>query len=96
MSGSIRGWESGPVTRRWTSPPRGGSFDLSGWEYVNVQLGVDFALSSAVKIGPWVSFSLTQYSNGGISSSGAGVTTDIANKTLHEWLMIGVRLVFLP
>ena len=65
-------------------------------EYVNVQLGVDFAVSSSVKIGPWVSFSVTQYSKGGISCSGGGVSTDIANKTLHEWLMMGVRLVFLP
>ena len=74
----------------------GGSFDLSGWEFVNLQLGVDFALGSSVKIGPWVSFSVGQYSSGSISGSGTGVTEDIANKTLHEWLMIGVRLVILP
>jgi len=75
----------------------GGSFDLSGWEFVNLQLGVDFAVGSSVKIGPWVGFSLGQYSTGSISDSTNGVSQDLGSrKTLHEWLMIGVRLVFLP
>jgi hypothetical protein len=73
-----------------------GSLDVSGWEFANVQLGIDFALGSAVKIGPWVSFSVGQYSSIGGSSGGAGVSGDITNKTLHEWLMGGVRLVILP
>lgn len=74
----------------------GGSFDLSGWEFGNLQLGVDFAVGSSVKIGPWVGFSVGQYSTGSVSGSDSGASQTIANKTIHEWLMIGVRLVFLP
>jgi hypothetical protein len=73
-----------------------GSLDISGWEYANLQLGVDFALGSAVKIGPWVSFSVGQYSSAGGSSGGSGLSAEISNKTIHEWLMGGVRLVIIP
>lgn len=73
-----------------------GSGSLSGWEFGNLQLGLDFALGSAVKIGPWVSFSIGQYSSASGSASGGGVTIDLQNKTVHEWLMGGVRLVILP
>ena len=73
-----------------------GSLNLSGWEFVNVQLGLDFALGSAVKLGPWVSFSIGQYGSIGGSSGGSGISGDITNKTIHEWVMGGVRLVILP
>ncbi|HSP19177.1 MAG TPA: hypothetical protein VLQ79_06675, partial [Myxococcaceae bacterium] len=69
---------------------------LSGWEYGNLQVGVDFAVGSLVKLGPWVSFSVTQYSKISASDTTGSISTDIPNKTLHEWLMVGVRLVFLP
>jgi hypothetical protein len=73
-----------------------GSLSISGWEFANVQLGLDFALGSAVKLGPWVSFSVGQYGSVGGSSGGTGISGDITNKTIHEWVMGGVRLVILP
>ncbi|HZJ54308.1 MAG TPA: PEGA domain-containing protein [Myxococcaceae bacterium] len=77
-------------------PTGSGSLDVSGWEFANLQVGIDFALGSAVKIGPWVSFSVGQYGSAGASGGGGGASVDIANKTIHEWLMGGVRLVILP
>jgi hypothetical protein len=74
-----------------------GNGSLSGWEFANLQLGLDFAVGSVVKIGPWVSFSIGQY--GTVSAAGTGggsASVPIANKTIHEWLMGGVRLVILP
>jgi len=74
-----------------------GNGSLSGWEFVNLQLGLDFALGSIVKLGPWVSFSIGQY--GTVSAAGTGggsASIDIPNKTIHEWIMGGVRLVILP
>jgi len=47
-----------------------GNGSLSGWEFANLQLGLDFALGSVVKIGPWVSFSIGQY--GTVSAAGTG------------------------
>jgi PEGA domain len=73
-----------------------GTFDVSGWEFGNLQLGLDFAIGSVVKIGPWVSFSIGQYSSGSISGGGNFTGADIQNKTIHEWLMGGVRLVIIP
>jgi hypothetical protein len=73
-----------------------GTFDVSGWEFGNLQLGLDFAIGSVVKIGPWVSFSIGQYSSGSISGGGNFTGGDIQNKTVHEWLMGGVRLVIIP
>jgi PEGA domain len=73
------------------------SVSFSGWEFVNIQAGIDFALGSAVKIGPWVSFSIGQYSSGSISGTGGGFQGgDIPNKSIHEFLLGGVRLVILP
>ncbi|MGZ6134785.1 MAG: PEGA domain-containing protein [Myxococcaceae bacterium] len=73
-----------------------GTSSLSGWEFGNLQLGLDFALGSLFRIGPWVSFSIGQYGTASGPVSGVGVTVDLQNKTIHEWLMGGVRLVILP
>jgi len=73
------------------------SVTFSGWEFVNIQAGLDFALGSAVKIGPWISFSIGQYGSGSISGTGGGFTGgDVPNKSIHEFLLGGVRLVILP
>ena len=73
-----------------------GSFDVSGWEFGNLQVGLDFALGPAIKIGPWISFSIGQYGSGSISGGGNFTGGDIQNKSIHEWLMGGIRLVVLP
>jgi hypothetical protein len=74
-----------------------GTIDFSGWEFATAQLGVDFALGSVVRIGPWVSFSIGQYGTGSLTGPAGGTTSGpIDNKGTHEWLMGGVRLVILP
>jgi hypothetical protein len=73
-----------------------GTASLSGWEFGNLQVGIDFALGSLFRIGPWVSFSIGQYGSASGSTSGGGVSVDLQNKTIHEWIMGGVRLVILP
>ena len=74
-----------------------GTLEFSGWEWATAQLGIDFALGSVVRIGPWVSFSIGQYGTGTVGGSGGGSQSQpIENKGTHEWLMGGVRLVILP
>jgi hypothetical protein len=74
-----------------------GTLEFSGWEWATAQLGIDFALGSVVRIGPWVSFSIGQYGTGTVGGSGGNSQSGpIANKGTHEWLMGGVRLVILP
>ncbi len=66
-----------------------------GWEFVNLQLGADYRVAPGFGFGPFVQFSLGQYSSGNATSTTGGSTSgDITNKTTHEWLQIGVRGTF--
>jgi outer membrane protein W len=71
-----------------------------GFEFLNLQGGVDFRAAPGFGIGPFLSFSLAQFGSFGGSCSGActGITIangDITNKALHQWLLLGVRGSFL-
>ncbi len=72
----------------------GESADLSasGFEFANLQGGVDFEVANAMRVGPFLSFSLGQYS----SVEADGDSQDIENKALHQWLTLGVRGTFGP
>jgi hypothetical protein len=60
----------------------------SGWEFVNLQGGLDFRLlNGALGVGPFTSLAFTQYSS--FSSNGNNV--NVTNQTFHEWFMIGAR-----
>jgi hypothetical protein len=79
---------------------------LRGFEFFNVQLGVDLLAIPRFWVGPFVDFSLGRYSNGSVSS--ALVAAPVGNfpatqpfpgfgdKKLHEWLQIGFRAAFSP
>lgn len=60
--------------------------DLKGIEFANIQGGADFKVSDALTVGPFLSFSLGQYSKSG--------DADIENKAMHEWLTLGVKGTF--
>jgi hypothetical protein len=72
------------------------SAQYSGWEFVNLQVGLDFALGSAVKLGPYATFSIGQYSTASLSGSGGTISGDVTNKTVHEWLSFGLRFTVIP
>ena len=63
---------------------------LSGFEYLNLQLGGDWRLSPNFKMGPFVSFSFASYD----SISAAGVSGSIASTATHEWLQLGLKGTF--
>lgn len=65
--------------------------------------GVDFRLDRVFGLGPFVDFSLGEYtgylfSPGEYSSDEPPDRSyqDIPEKALHEWLMLGIRGVFFP
>jgi outer membrane protein W len=58
-----------------------------GLEFANIQAGADFKVADNVGIGPFVSFSLGQYSSFESGDSGG----DVEEKAMHEWLVIGVK-----
>ena len=63
-----------------------------GWEILNIQVGLDVAVSSDFKVGPWFSASIGQYSALTVS----GVGADAPQQTLHGWFSFGARLAWLP
>lgn len=70
----------------WTtfadSPSASGS--SSGWEIICVQFGVDFALGSVMKLGPYASFSVTEY------------VWNVSSPFASYGVSFGARLVILP
>lgn len=67
------------------------SLTFKGWEYLNLQLGGDYMLSPQFGIGPYIMFSIAQYSEAEIESGGFSISGDIEKKAVHEWLGFGVR-----
>ncbi len=59
------------------------SSDTTGFEFLNLQAGGDYKVSESFAIGPYVLFSMGQYS----SVEG----TSIPEKGTHEWLHFGIR-----
>jgi hypothetical protein len=73
---------------------------LGGVEFAHFMGGVDYRISRVVGIGPYADFALGQYSIASLEATSGGSTTktdgDIKDKSLHEWLLIGVKITFFP
>jgi hypothetical protein len=65
-------------------------FSATGFEFANLQGGADFKIADAFAVGPFLSFSLGQYS----SQSANGTSSSIDKKAMHEWLTFGVKGTF--
>ncbi len=64
-----------------------GDTTARGWEYVNLQLGGDYKVSPQFAIGPFINFSIGQYSKQEVPGS----TLSISDKGTHEWFGFGLR-----
>jgi hypothetical protein len=66
---------------------------LSGWEFLNAQVGFDYRETMGFGIGPFAAITLAEFENA--SADGAmSMTASITNKALHEWLILGLRAIF--
>jgi hypothetical protein len=79
------GYES--LTLTVTELGRSASADGTGWQFANFQVGGDLRVSPTFYLGPFVSFSVDETTSIGF----AGFSSSDFDKTLHEWLMFGVR-----
>jgi hypothetical protein len=75
------------------------SATIHGFEFVNLQGGLDFKVARGLGLGPFLSFSIGQYSDTSSSCSGACTgfnsnSEDVENKALHQWLLLGIRGTF--
>jgi len=62
-----------------------------GWEFANLQAGVDFWVSDRAYLGPFVGFSFDEITSESGDILGMHVDTSDFDKSLHEWLFLGVR-----
>jgi len=74
-----------------------------GFEFLNLQAGLDISVAEHFKLGPFLSFSLGQFGSasfectGGPACGGTGsIDGDIEEKGMHQWLVIGVRGAYTP
>jgi hypothetical protein len=65
---------------------------LGGFQFARLSDGVDFRVNRGFGVGPFVEYSLGQYS----SNHFRGRDIDIPNKSGHQWLTFGVRFVLFP
>jgi Autotransporter beta-domain len=72
-----------------------------GFELINLQGGLDFRPAPGLGLGPFLSFSVGQYSSTSASCSGNACGDfalegdgDIDDKGFHQWLMLGIRGTF--
>lgn len=66
---------------------------FSGWEYFNVQAGVDFPLSREFAIGPYLGYSGGTYTSLSLNSLLVSESGSIpsANRSFHGWFQFGVK-----
>ena len=68
------------------------SESFSGFQFVNLQIGADYKVMPNLGVGPFVQFSLGEYSSCSTSGgAGAGGSCTIPNTAMHEWLTFGIR-----
>ncbi len=76
----------------------------SGLEFMNLQLGGDVRLPHRVVVAPFISFSLGHYDDRTETRSGTlpilgavtGTYTGVAKTSIHEWILIGLRVAVMP
>ena len=90
----VASWSSGKV-QDGVDTSTDANLTLRGWEIVNAQAGLDYALCTGVRVGPFVGFSIGEFENASQSSTLRGTehasSTDIQQTALHEWLTLGLR-----
>jgi hypothetical protein len=90
--GALVGWEMLKSTRSASGKH---TTETDSGPQVGVRAGMDFELGG-ITLGPWAAFQMAQFSNAQVDQSGSPSTSGtIANKALHGWFEVGVRLSLL-
>jgi hypothetical protein len=72
-----------------------GGVGMSGWEFLNVQAGLDFEAARSFVFGPFVTVTLSQFDcASSAGQNGSSSSNSISSKAVHEWLTLGVRGAF--
>jgi hypothetical protein len=65
------------------------SGSASGWEYLTVFGGAEFEVAKGFAVGPFASLAIGEYTYEKKGSEGGSIPS--GDRTLHQWLTIGVR-----
>lgn len=68
------------------------SVSAKGWE-LGAQGGIDFAWG-VLRMGPYGSIGLGQFTKSTVESGGASASQEIADKAIHTWIQLGMRGAF--
>jgi outer membrane protein W len=63
---------------------------FNGWEFLNLQAGVDFEVARPFSLGPFLSVSFDRFSHAKFNDQ----SYDIPDKAWHEWITLGVKGTF--
>jgi hypothetical protein len=81
------GWEI--ATLSYSGGNQSISESVSGFQFARILVGGDFRVGSAFRVGPFVNFSLGQFSS--LSSPNAAANGSITDKAIHSWLQFGIK-----
>lgn len=99
VSPSFTPWVGMSVGYEWMRIESSGSgistsATLSGWEFLALQVGADFAVADRLSIGPYAQISLSQYRSIDARVNGRSFSQEVPDKALHEWAGLGIRGTF--
>ncbi len=73
---------------------------LTGFEFLNFQVGYDIAISDKFRLGPYAMLTVAQYAEASYEADYGDVkvrqSDDIDDKAMHGWVMFGVMGTFGP
>jgi len=73
------------------------SISVGGFEWAHLMAGVDFRMSRALAVGPFVDLSFGTYNSVSVTdASGNSQNLDLTQHATHGWLQIGLRMVVFP
>lgn len=84
------GYEIASVSASAGGQSAGSSF--SGFQFFDIQAGADYKVMPNLGIGPFIDFSLGQFSNCSYSGAASSLgSCKIAQTAMHEWFTIGIK-----
>lgn len=85
-------WVGLGIGYEWNELSAAAGVDVNyhGFEFAMLQAGVDFGVTRRLGLGPFVSFSIGQYS----SAASGEQDLEIRESAAHEWLTLGARGTF--
>jgi hypothetical protein len=96
--GFLNPWVSVGTGWQWTqfsisTGTQSAAVTFSGWEYFNVQAGLDFNLSRMFAVGPYLGYFGGTYTSlsSSLNGSGASSAIDSEFRAFHGWIQFGAK-----